>query len=318
MCCDDKCETFTYIEGSVLSLSFSTLPLSPLIVITPHLTMHSLSVLTLVLASASALVAGSPLENSVVKREAEPSAENDIIDHIVFKRGDVLSPRDLLEAEELGVDVEQSMFLKLSRAATTFHTDRHRHIVFKHSMMKRSNGENITFWLHNSWQDEKREEAPPQSKNSKRGLHIWEGGYTRNSGGAGYKCDPLIDAYGSSYANSPYTGGVNNILTWSKANQGYFDLRVGCCPYLSDIIISGSNNGANAAYSVQPWKQRRYLVGSSDIADGVRLMRDRYQKKDTSGSWRVQGGGILDCREHGAQADGLIDWVFRKTDKKAG
>ena len=180
-------------------------------------------------------------------------------------------------------------------------------------MLKRSSGDDSTIWVHNSWQDEKREEAPHQSE--KRALHIWEGAYNR--GGGAYMCWDFVDAYDRTTANSPFTGGAHNILAWASNNRGFFDLNSGCCPYLSDLIISGSNSGANAAYSVQPWYQRRFLLGSGDIADGVRVMRDRYQKKDSRGSWRVAGGGMLECDLHGHQSRVLVDWVFRNTTKTA-
>lgn len=82
--------------------------------------MRSISVLSLVLAAASALVAGSPLENGAVKRGAEPSTEDDIVEHVVFKRDDVLSPRDLQQAEELGVNIDQSTSAPISPASTPY------------------------------------------------------------------------------------------------------------------------------------------------------------------------------------------------------
>lgn len=148
-------------------------------------------------------------------------------------------------------------------------------------MMKRSSGEDITIWVHNSWQDHKEDEETP-AKDDKRAHHIWEGGYRR--GQASYMCATFVDAYDRTTANSPFTGGAHNILTWASQNRGAFDLNSGCCPHLSDLIISGSNSGANAAYSVQPWHQRRFFLGTVDIANGVRVMRDRYQKKDSRGS----------------------------------
>lgn len=70
--------------------------------------MPSRSVLALVLAAASALVSGSPLESGAAKRAAELLTDDVVVEHVFFKRGDVYSPRDLQQAGELGVDLEQS------------------------------------------------------------------------------------------------------------------------------------------------------------------------------------------------------------------
>ena len=167
--------------------------------------------------------------------------------------------------------------------------------MFKHSLVRRTDGDDVTIWVDNSYEEEEEEDAhvvkarqlPLEADMLNPGLH------PDMCSGTTFQ-----DLTGSS---SPFTGGVSTMRNWALSRRGAFAVmgrdRWQFYQWYSTLVTAGSNSGANAHFSIIPridHLSRSMRVGTWDIGDISRDSLTRYQRKVGS-SWRMESRGRMPC-----------------------
>ncbi|KAG7115408.1 hypothetical protein HYQ44_007593 [Verticillium longisporum] len=221
---------------------------------------------------------------------------------LVYKRHDVLSSRDLSLAEKHGVDVTK---------------------MIRHSLIRRADGDDITIWVHNSYQENDTGEEE-DSSTSEAALaaraHVWGGSF--DSGLHHNQCGHS-SFEGLTSDRSAYTGGVQEMYRWANTRRGGFSLQSFCCGgngNYDNIVIAGSNSGANARFGIRQTDEDRILpgrVGTEDIRDLAGDSLDRYQQNRNG--WRVAARGQMSCAT-GMRAPFVqavnIQWIIGRVDQR--
>ena len=158
--------------------------------------------------------------------------------------------------------------------------------VFKHSISRRADGDDVVIWVHNSFEEQ---EAPVSAPVSKR--YLWGGKW--DPGVQRWMCEKFEFNHDTT-ANSPTTGGVHEIRSWASTRYGGFTIQWGN-PSWQNFIIAGSNGGTNARFDM---KVDHVLHGGYVSTDDIRQLAEgtleRYQR-NYSGKWRVGGWGATSC-----------------------
>ncbi|KAI9150706.1 hypothetical protein HJFPF1_10482 [Paramyrothecium foliicola] len=183
----------------------------------------------------------------------------------VFKRDQPLDARDLELASLHGVNTTE---------------------MFKHSVVRRDDGDHVTIWVARSFTS--LDESPE---------HLEERGVRTGSQWLG-RGSPDLCGHSSfrqtTNPNSPFTGGILEMSTWGNNNRGEFMLPESGW---SDLIITGSNSGANARFSTSGSSSGNSItyVGSYDIRDLSRDTEARY-RREYNGRSRAGADGSMGCR----------------------
>lgn len=159
--------------------------------------------------------------------------------------------------------------------------------MFKHSLIRRADGDDITIWVDNSF--EETPSAAPANSCIRR--HLWASGFDskrqRDSCGSFvWKDDTTKD--------SPTTGSVHEIASWLSGTNGGFFIRSNQ-PDWQRFITAGNKQGTNAHFSMKLTEQyRQGYVGTNDILYLAAESLRKYQRQ-FSGKWRVGAWGDVRC-----------------------
>ncbi|KAF5989190.1 hypothetical protein FCOIX_48 [Fusarium coicis] len=167
----------------------------------------------------------------------------------LFKRGANLESRDLQLAEAHGVNLTE---------------------MHKHSVLKRHDGDHVTIWVHSGLEDtegskiEKRQRA----RNDAGGRFQTGGRYSDFC----YSHDrkkPKLDKH------SPTSGGVEAMRSWARNTKGYWQLSAADRTW-KDLVVAGSNGGANAKYRIKIIEVDTALIGmgTDDVAADADFTRN--------------------------------------------
>ncbi|KAL2214747.1 hypothetical protein CC79DRAFT_1363494 [Sarocladium strictum] len=246
-------------------------------------------VLYLVPAFVATILASAP---AVVDEESlDHLAENEV--H-VFKRdlGSVTA-RDIELAKRDGVSLLE---------------------MYRHSVVKRDDGDHVTIWVHNSFEEgETVEELPAGldsgavevagddasdtklAKRQKTAIkNEWEGVLR------GHECwwDKTI-YHDDTGPTAPYTGGLNAVVSWGRNRKGGWWVR---STRDRDLIVAGSNSGANMRFHARSESNLASNIaahiGAQDVGTIVERARNRYQR-NTGGGMRVRANGWAFCALEG-------------------
>lgn len=211
-----------------------------------------------------------------------------------FKRGDVLSARDFELAEMHGVNLTES---KSPRGiATTSSITDSSCPVYKHSVFKRDDGDHITIWVDNGFQEAEGPQEDPLSK--RQTARLWfSHHYTAANGRATDYCRQH-DRRDWTSAGAPFTGGVRAIAEWARDNRGWFNWGVAGGGWgWRTVLIGGSNSGSNARYRGQVIDDNPFAagtqVGTDDVRDDAYWTLDR--QRQFNGRWRAASYGWETC-----------------------
>lgn len=188
--------------------------------------------------------------------------------------------------------------------------------MYKHTVYKRHDGDDITIWVHNSFVEDTDvgiSEAP-----DKRAL---KSQYHYSSDPNGKMCSNYHDWAGDTGTWSPTTGGPNEMIQWAKSRKGVWSFTVLPASDLRryhNLVVAGSNGGANARLEAKRTHGDLYgWIGTYDVAEVVRGAVNRFQKK-INGKWMVGASGKMDCTALPPQ--GLFDarqrmsWQLKRYD----
>ncbi|KAL2204870.1 hypothetical protein CC79DRAFT_1370687 [Sarocladium strictum] len=194
----------------------------------------------------------------------------------VFKRDAEVPPHVIELAERDNIDLSQ---------------------MYRHSMIKRDDGEHVTVWVHNSYDEEddtdvaddlevhlaKRQSVRPNSSFDNRA--------GRNS------CQMNNAAYtGDTGPGAPFTGGAAAIVNWSSGCRGRWFISGSAVN--QDLLVAGSNSGGNMRFTIRvdeninaaTWRE----FGCGDVGNLVRTSRERFQRV-YNGRERVRARGTVPC-----------------------
>ncbi|KAL2206958.1 hypothetical protein CC79DRAFT_909506 [Sarocladium strictum] len=240
---------------------------------------------------------------------ASPIAEEDHSHHEIvrFKRDTVLSARDLELADMHNVNLTESECTDdIYQSATVSNNSTNGElddVVWKHSVVKRSDGDDITIWVHNSFEEP---EGPENTPSKRQSAHLWPSAHFA-SFRSFRNCDSNT-RWDITSATSPFTGGIVAMRDWVASRDGYF--LIGTNPETNyqwgpgaggwgwrTILIGGSNSGRNARYRMAiktPGRGNWYTwVDNRDIELDLNWTHDRRRQFD--GRWRAASHGEQWC-----------------------
>ncbi|RFN49092.1 hypothetical protein FIE12Z_6733 [Fusarium flagelliforme] len=166
-------------------------------------------------------------------------------DLVLFKRDDVLKARDLELANIHGVNLTE---------------------MYKHSMFKRDDGDHIIVWVARSFIETEDEPGLTKRQDARPGR---ESGFT-NSPISDYCRDHKRQNHAG--PNGPYSGGVQAMYRWARGHRGG---RWDIDRNWENLVIAGSNNGANAVYKARVIDDTVASIGTMDVRNDADWTQNR-------------------------------------------
>ena len=176
--------------------------------------------------------------------------------------------------------------------------------MFKHSVIKRDDGDHLTVWVHNSYEESTIAEPQPNKRKVKV---IEELHGTSNADKCGHST--IVPDNGP---HAPFVGGVTMIQDWAADRVGSFIFRHQNTEWTS-LVVAGSNSGSNAHFRGRNVYNVRTWLGTHDIHN---LCRDsiKEHKKSYDGRWRVRTHGRMRCDSMDPTCDLQICGIFPDSD----
>ncbi|RBQ80112.1 hypothetical protein FVER14953_21714 [Fusarium verticillioides] len=196
---------------------------------------------------------------------AVPVAHIDQVDDdlVLFKRDSVLNTRDLELADIHGVNLTE---------------------MYKHSMFKRDDGDHIVVWVARSFT-----EYPDETLTKRQGARPGrESGY--HSGADSDYCGKH-KRQNLAGPNGPYSGGVQAMYRWANSHSGNWVVGADW----SNLMIAGSNKGANAVYRAKSVHGYNTVIGTKDVRNDADWTQKRALKINGGRGWRASSKGGEDC-----------------------
>ncbi len=179
---------------------------------------------------------------------------NDLVeDEIhVFKRDALITPRDVELAQRDGIDLDESKFTFILLVLIRSNI---KPTVYRHSVIKRDDGDHVTIWVAKSYNESSQEQDDPdkdvldpklaaRSKLKIGSADVW------SSTPVTSQCDMSRTSYiGYTGPNAPFTGGVDAIVRWGNNCGGWWWL--GGHNVVQNLIVAGSASGFNVRFTVQ-------------------------------------------------------------------
>jgi hypothetical protein len=168
--------------------------------------------------------------------------------------------------------------------------------VHKHSVFKRDDGDHITIWVDNGFEEVEGPHEDPLSKRQSARLW-WSNYYTSANGRASDYCRQH-DRRDWTSSGAPCTGGVKALAEWARDNKGWFNWGiVGGGWQWRTVLIAGSNSGCNARYRGQVIDDNPLAagtqVGTDDVRDDAYWTLDR--GRQFNGRWKAASYGWETC-----------------------
>lgn len=198
--------------------------------------------------------------------------------------------------------------------------------------MKRSDGDDYTFWVDNSFTTEPIE-FPADSVDATEDEKKYSSAIEKRQQKLRYYAEyqagmPLgrvchdYQFRGDTGPSAPYTGGILHMATWGRQNRhGRFMIAGGDKVNRYDwrtLFVAGSNSGANAAFRGSSSMTRRLngynTIGGDDIAHLASGTNDKFSK-NFGGTWRARAWGPMWCDGMNSQInDEASHWHITNTD----
>jgi hypothetical protein len=170
-----------------------------------------------------------------------------------------------------------------------------RLIVYKHSLIRREDGDHIIIWVDNRFVTEGELDAVHGAEKNEENLV--ERQSTRIGKEAEFEkwwiSDWCRDHKRQDHTgpNGPYSGGVQAMYRWARAHGGGFFNVVG--QDWQNLVIAGSNSGANALYRARSVRSTTGRLGTMDLRNDADWTQNRARKFGSS--WRASSKGGETC-----------------------
>lgn len=177
--------------------------------------------------------------------------------------------------------------------------------MYKHSVVKRSDGDDYTIWVHNSYEDASGPAEDPHSKRQIAKLHggAYAANWEHRPDFVNCRHHRRTDI---TSGTSPFTGGIHAMRDWTQNNVGFF--LMGKHPDTGrvygpnggwgwrTVLVGGSNSGRNARYRMAAFDPASWYVGvvhNPDVRADCDWTLDR--RRSFNGRWRAAAHGQQRC-----------------------
>lgn len=159
-------------------------------------------------------------------------------------------------------------------------------------MVKRDDGDHVIIWVDNSFNDTVPDESEGLSK--RMGVRVGKGsGWSSAIGHIDDFCRNH-DRTDWTHSGAPYSGGVKAMYQWARASRaGNWDVPHG---RWQNLLVAGSNSGANALYRVYGRDSPGTSIGTKDVRNDADWTQKRARK--FGNSWRAGSHGAHTCGVH--------------------
>ncbi|KAF5967628.1 hypothetical protein FBULB1_11138 [Fusarium bulbicola] len=113
---------------------------------------------------------------------------------------------------------------------------------------------------------------------------------------------------------SPFADGTDALIEWTYKNKGGWRIGASNAYYSSDILIGGSNTGANTTFSVRKEPSRVVILRTKDVGDAVGGAYHRF-KKTFKCVVRMAGKGQMKCWNGGGDYKNMLHWEIDRSDR---
>ncbi|KAF5637943.1 hypothetical protein F52700_4646 [Fusarium sp. NRRL 52700] len=240
-----------------------------------------------------------PIQGNHEQNDAS-SRKGTIVSHFRVRRDVPLTARDIEEAGRYNIDLKK---------------------MYKHSVLKHSNGSDYSIWVHNSFDPDVNDGEESTNDVSALGKRSWEQEtYVNDRMPNRFEFDSHTDTCEKSsfekktYNKSPFADGANAIIEWTNKNKGGWRIGVQDAYYSTDILIGGSNTGANMRFSVRKEPGRVVILGTKDVGDAVGGAFDKF-KKTIKGVVRMSGKGKMKCWNGASNTKEMLYWEIDRSDR---
>lgn len=172
--------------------------------------------------------------------------------------------------------------------------------MYKHSVIKRDDGDHITIWVDSGFTTKTEEEKENDGLAKRQRARILDDTIFRNSGGIDWCREHSRTDTASS--NGPTSGGVQAMYRWARDHDGYFSFGQSSLEERQsnwkNFIIAGSNGGTNALYRARLRRQAppnwyEKAVGSEDVGNDADFTQHR--QRLVNGKWYASSRGNELC-----------------------
>ncbi|KAF4440996.1 hypothetical protein FACUT_3025 [Fusarium acutatum] len=258
--------------------------------------MHLLRLFIASLTPAT-LINGLPIQGNHEQNNAS-TLNSTIVSHVRVRRDVPLTARDIEEADQHGVDLNK---------------------MYKHSILKHSDGSDYSIWVHNSFDPDVKDDEKSANDAPALGKRWEESGSANDRMPNRFEFDEHTDTCGKSDwkkrtdKHSPFVIGADAIIEWTWKNKGGWRIAAEDAYYSTDLLISGTNTGANMRFSVRKDPGRFLILGTKDVRDVTSEAYRRFKKK-ISGVWRMAGKGKMKCWD-GNEEKNMLRWEIDRSDR---
>lgn len=168
-------------------------------------------------------------------------------------------------------------------------------------MMKRDDGNHVTFWVNRSFMTEEDAEAASELE-ARQTTRKGAGAVFTSTPGASFRdqCNNhKRSTDGVLTAAAPAASNVNHIYMWAHRNDGFFEITMKNRQNKNNwqnLVVSGTNDGQNALYRAamkgNPSRDRDW-IGSFDVRNDADWTFARY--KHINNNYRAASHGGQDC-----------------------
>lgn len=192
--------------------------------------------------------------------------------------------------------------------------------MYKHSILKHYNGSDYSIWVHNSFDPDVKDDEKSADDVSALGKRSWEEeAYANdrmpNRSEFHNQTDTCAKSDFKKETNnrSPFANGANALINWTSKNKGGWRIGATDSYYSTDILIGGTNMGANMRFSVRKEPGRIVILGTKDVGDAVGGAYDKF-KKEIQGVARMAGKGKMKCWD-GNNKKNMLHWEIDRSDR---
>ncbi|KAF4495119.1 hypothetical protein FAGAP_8733, partial [Fusarium agapanthi] len=259
--------------------------------------MHLLRFFITALVPAT-LINGLPTQGNHEQNDAS-IRNGTIVSHVRVRRDVPLTTRDIEEAGRHGVDLNK---------------------MYKHSVLTHADGSDYSIWVHNSFDPDVKDDEKSANDVPALGMRSWkEDAYANDRMPNRFEFDQHTDTCAKSSwkkktnNRSPFADGADALIEWTYKNKGGWRLGVQDSYYSTDILIGGTNTGANMRFSVRKEPGRIVILGTKDVGDAVGGAYHKFKKR-IKGVWRMAGKGKMKCWD-GSDLKNMLHWEIDRSDR---
>lgn len=161
--------------------------------------------------------------------------------------------------------------------------------MYRHAILKRHDGDHVTIWIDRDFIEERDEGESEESLARRQSVRIAKTGRFDTDGVSDYCRDHKRQDHTG--PNGPTSGGVQAMYRWARGHSGGLFKVVN--KDWQNLIVAGSNKGANALYRARRKDGPDTLLGTMDLRNDADWTQNR--ARSFNGVWRASSKGGETC-----------------------